>query len=47
VVKAGALGANGTLLVGGGSINADTALKLYGGSTVGLVRFTNNVIRGQ
>lgn len=43
VVKVGALGANGQLIVGGGTISADTMLKLYGGSSGGLVRFTNNV----
>lgn len=42
VVKIGALGANGQLNIGGGSINADTSLKLYGGTSNGQVRFTNN-----
>ncbi len=45
MVKVGALGANGQLLIGGGTINADTTLKLYGGST-GLVRFTDDVTLG-
>lgn len=42
VVKIGALGANGQLNIGGGSINADTSLKLYGGTSNGQVRFTDN-----
>ena len=46
VVKIGALGANGQLIVGGGTINADTSLKLYGGSSNGSVRFTDNVTLG-
>lgn len=46
VVKIGALGANGQLRIGGGSINADTSLKLYGGTSNGEVRFTDNVTLG-
>jgi hypothetical protein len=46
VVKIGALGANGQLLIGGGTINADTTLKLYGGNSNGQVRFTDNVTLG-
>ncbi|MEA3211164.1 MAG: hypothetical protein QOE70_4221 [Chthoniobacter sp.] len=46
VVKVGALGADGQLLVGGGAISADTMLKLYGGSGNGQVRFTDNVTLG-
>jgi hypothetical protein len=46
VVKIGALGPNGTLTVGGGTINADSTLKLYGGSTNGQVHFTDNVTLG-
>ena len=46
VVKVGALGANGELRIGGGTINADTSLKLYGGSSNGSVRFTDNVTLG-
>ena len=42
VVKIGALGANGQLLIGGGTINADTSLKLYGGTSNGQVRFTDS-----
>ena len=45
-VKVGALGAGGQLLIGGGSINADTALKLYAGSSTGQVRFTDSVTLG-
>ncbi len=43
VVKAGALGNNGTLNVGGGSIDAATTIKLYAGGSNGRVNFTNNV----
>ncbi|MDQ6940319.1 MAG: hypothetical protein M3119_09210 [Verrucomicrobiota bacterium] len=43
VVKAGALGNNGTLNIGGGTIDADTAIKLYAGGSSGTVNFTNNV----
>ena len=46
VVKIGALGANGQLLIGGGTINADTSLKLYGGSSNGQVRFTDSTTLG-
>ena len=41
-VKIGALGAGGQLLIGGGTINADTTMKLYAGSSTGQVRFTDN-----
>ena len=43
VVKAGALGANGTLNVGGGTITADSQIKLYAGGSNGRVNFTENV----
>jgi hypothetical protein len=43
VVKAGALGNNGTLNVGGGSIDAATTIKLYAGGSNGSVNFTDNV----
>ena len=43
MVKVGALGANGQLIIGGGTISAGTSLKLYGGSSNGQVRFTDNV----
>ena len=42
-VKAGALGNNGTLNVGGGSIDATTTIKLYAGGSNGSVNFTDNV----
>ncbi|MBV8818672.1 MAG: hypothetical protein JO022_09980 [Acidobacteriaceae bacterium] len=48
VVKIGAMGNNGTLTVGGGSISADTLLKLYAGGTNGAVVFNNDVaLNGQ
>jgi len=43
VVKIGALGSNGTLNVGGGTISADTIIKLYAGGSNGTVNFTDNV----
>ena len=43
VVKAGALGENGTLNIGGGTISADSQIKLYAGGSNGTVNFTNNV----
>ena len=43
VVKAGALGTNGTLNVGGGSISANSQIKLYAGGSNGTVNFTDNV----
>lgn len=43
IVKAGALGNNGTLNVGGGTINADSQIKLYAGGSNGQVNFTENV----
>jgi hypothetical protein len=46
VVKVGALGANGELRIGGSTINADSTLKLYAGTTDGQVRFTDNVTLG-
>ncbi len=42
-VKAGALGNNGTLNVGGGAISADSTIKLYAGGSNGTVNFTDNV----
>lgn len=45
VVKIGALGANGQLNIGG-TISADTSLKLYGGTSNGQVRFTDDVTLG-
>jgi hypothetical protein len=42
IVKVGALGANGTLTIGGGSINADTILKLYATGSNGQLNFIAN-----
>jgi hypothetical protein len=42
-VKIGALGTKGTLIVGGGTISADTIIKLYAGSSNGKVNFVDNV----
>jgi len=42
-IKMGALGKNGTLNVGGGTLSADTAIKLYAGGSNGTVNFTDNV----
>jgi len=46
IVKIGAFGAKGELRIGGGTISADTALKLYAGGTDGRVRFIDNVTLG-
>jgi hypothetical protein len=43
VVKVGALGDNGTLNVGGGTISGDTIIKLYAGGSNGTVNFTEDV----
>jgi hypothetical protein len=43
VIKIGALGTNGTLNVGGGTISADSTIKLYAGGSSGTVNFTDNV----
>jgi len=43
VVKIRALGDNGVLRIGGGSISADTMLKLYAGGSNGTVDFVDNV----
>jgi len=42
-VKAGALGNNGTLNIGGGMISADNLIRLYAGGSNGTINFTNNV----
>ena len=42
-IKIGALGKNGTLNIGGGTMSADTAIKLYAGGSNGTVNFTDNV----
>jgi hypothetical protein len=43
VVKIGALGNNGTLNIGGGTIGADSTIKLYAGGSNGTVNFIENV----
>ncbi|MGI8432953.1 MAG: FecR domain-containing protein [Chthoniobacterales bacterium] len=43
IVKAGALGANGVLNIGGGSLSADSVLKLYAPSSNGTLNFVANV----
>lgn len=42
-IKVGALGNNGTLNVGGGTISADNIIKLYAGGSNGTINFTDNV----
>ncbi|HJT46488.1 MAG TPA: FecR domain-containing protein [Chthoniobacterales bacterium] len=42
-IKVGALAPNGTLNIGGGTISADTMLKLYAGGSNGTIDFTDNV----
>jgi hypothetical protein len=46
VVKVGALGTNGVLTVGRGTLSANDTLKLYGASADGEVRFVDNVTIG-
>ena len=43
VVKVGALGANGTLNIGGGSLTANSVIKLYAPSSNGQLNFINDV----
>jgi hypothetical protein len=43
VLKVGALGTNGVLNIGGGTLSADTTLKLYANSSNGTVNFIANV----
>jgi FecR protein len=43
IVKIGALGTNGTLTIGGGSLSADTTLKLYAGGSNGTIDFVADV----
>jgi hypothetical protein len=43
VIKIGALGNNGTLTVGGGTLSADTTIKLFAGGSNGTVNFVNDV----
>lgn len=42
-IKVGALGNNGTLNVGGGTISADNVIRLYAGGSNGTVNFTEDV----
>jgi hypothetical protein len=46
IVKVGALGNNGVLNIGGGTISADSVLKLYAIGTNGQVNFISNVTLG-
>jgi hypothetical protein len=46
IVKIGALGNDGILRIGGGSISADTTMKLYAGGSNGTVDFVDNVRLG-
>ncbi len=43
VVKVGTFGRDGQLIIGGGTIDANSAIKLYAPGSNGSVRFTNNV----
>ena len=42
-IKVGALGDNGTLNVGGGTLSGDNTIKLYAGGSSGTINFTDNV----
>ncbi|HEY2567794.1 MAG TPA: FecR family protein [Candidatus Udaeobacter sp.] len=46
VLKAGVFGANGVLNIGGGSLSADTMLKLYAPGSSGQINFVSNVTLG-
>ena len=46
VLKAGVFGANGTLNIGGGTLSADTTLKLYAPGSNGQLNFVSNVTLG-
>lgn len=46
IVKVGALGNNGVLNIGGGTISADTTLRLYSPGANGSVNFISNVTLG-
>ena len=46
VLKAGVFGANGTLNIGGGTLSADTTLKLYAPGSNGELNFVSNVTLG-
>jgi hypothetical protein len=43
IVKIGVFGTNGTLIVGGGSLSADSELKLYAPGSNGFIHFVSNV----
>jgi len=43
IVKLGALGDNGKLIIGGGTISADSTMKLYAGGSNGTLLFVGNV----
>ncbi|HEY4284105.1 MAG TPA: hypothetical protein VGM62_13645, partial [Chthoniobacterales bacterium] len=44
IIKAGSFGDNGVLKIGGGSLNANTMLKLYATGSNGLIDFVKDVI---
>ena len=46
VLKVGALGTNGVLNIGGGTLSADTTLKLYAPGSAGQLNFMSNVTLG-
>jgi hypothetical protein len=46
ILKAGVLGANGVLNIGGGTLSADTILKLYAPGSNGQLNFVSNVTLG-
>lgn len=46
IVKLGALGPNGTLLIGGGILDADNTIKLYATGANGTVRFMADTVLG-
>ncbi len=46
VLKVGALGTNGVLNIGGGTLSADTELKLYASGSNGQLNFISNVTLG-
>lgn len=46
VLKAGVFGANGTLNIGGGTLSADSTLKLYAPGSNGQLNFISNVTLG-
>jgi hypothetical protein len=46
VLKAGVFGANGVLNIGGGTLSADTTLKLYASGSNGQLNFISNVTLG-